>query len=127
MASTHVMTWGWFISSVLSTNCLTEEPTQQMLFQYLFDDKLGNLPTIYKITVDHAVIPIVRAPHRVPHGMQKKIHTKLKRMVSIGVIAEAGEPSDWVSMTTKKNKEELRFCINPNDLNTAIKRPCTLR
>lgn len=47
-------------------------------------------------------------------------------MVSIGVIAEVSEPSDWVStmvVTTKKNKEHLRVCINPKDLSTAIKRP----
>lgn len=45
-------------------------------------------------------------------------------MVSIGVIAEVSEPSDWVStmvVTTKKDKKELRICINPKDLNTAIK------
>lgn len=47
-------------------------------------------------------------------------------METLGVIAPVADPSDWVStmvIATKKNEEEIQICINPKDLNTAIKQP----
>lgn len=40
------------------------------------------------------------------------------------MITPVTEPSDWVSSmaATIKNKDEIRICINPKDLNAAIKR-----
>ncbi|XP_055512639.1 uncharacterized protein LOC129709725 [Leucoraja erinacea] len=88
-------------------------------------DKLGKLPVTYKI-IDPNIDPAVCAPHRVPHAVRDRIETELKNMVSVGVLAEISEPTDCVStmvVTFKKEKKELRVCINPKDLNTAIKRP----
>lgn len=108
--------------------CLVDGPTQQLLSQYkeLFNDKLGKLPIKYHIAVDLKITPVVKMPHGVPYAMHDRIHTEVKRMVSTGVIAEVIDPSDWVStmvIAIKKNKKEIRICINPRDLNTAIKRP----
>lgn len=46
-------------------------------------------------------------------------------MIHKGVIHTVSEPTDWVSsmVAHKKDKQELRPCINPKDLNTALKRP----
>jgi hypothetical protein len=45
-------------------------------------------------------------------------------MEKLGVIAPIQEPTDWVNslvIATKKNKK-IRLCIDPSDLNRAIKR-----
>lgn len=58
--------------------------------------------------------------------MCDRIQAELRHMVSMGVRAEISEPTDWVStmvVTKKKDKDKLRVCIYPRDLNTAIKRP----
>ena len=47
-------------------------------------------------------------------------------MTQKGVITTVSEPTDWVSsmvVAHKKDKQEIRLCINPKDLNTALKRP----
>ncbi|RXN16535.1 dynein heavy chain axonemal [Labeo rohita] len=48
---------------------------------------------------------------------------ELKRMEDLGVIVKQTEPTDWVnSMVTVLKPEKLRICIDPQDLNKAIKR-----
>lgn len=44
-------------------------------------------------------------------------------MECLGVINKQTEPTDWVnSMVTVTKPNEIRICIDPQDLNTAIKR-----
>lgn len=65
-------------------------------------------------------------PTRFPHAMRDHVQNELNKMVTLGVITPLTDPSDWVYtmvVTTKKNRDEIRFFINPKDLNTAIKRP----
>lgn len=64
--------------------------------------------------------------HRIPHAMRDRVQSELNRMMALGVITPVTEALEWVSsmlVATKKNKGEIRICINPKDLNTAIKRP----
>ena len=46
-------------------------------------------------------------------------------MVELGVIEKVEEPTDWVSsiVYSRKSNGKLRICLDPKDLNTAIKRP----
>ncbi|XP_055507978.1 uncharacterized protein LOC129707187 [Leucoraja erinacea] len=92
----------------------------------LFDDKLGKLPLVYKIAIDSSVTPVCRPSHRVSFAMKDKVKAMLDKMVNLGVLEAVSEPTSWVSTmvaTMKKGKNEIRVCINPKDLNTAIKRP----
>jgi hypothetical protein len=44
-------------------------------------------------------------------------------MVNLGVIAKQDEPTDWVSsMVVVRKPGKLRICLDPKDLNRAIKR-----
>ena len=46
-------------------------------------------------------------------------------MIEQGVILPVDEPTDWVNsmvVVEKKNSDQLRICIDPRDLNKAIKR-----
>lgn len=102
--------------------------SSQVLAQYkdLFSDDLGELPVTYSMTLDPNIQPVVRPAHRVPVAMQETVRAELERMQRIGVITPVAEPTDWVSSMVaahKKDKREIRLCINPKDLNTALKRP----
>lgn len=84
------------------------------------------------MTLDPNTQSVVRPAHRIPVAMQDRVKAELVRMQSMGVITPATEPTDWVSsmvVAHKKNKHEIRLCINPKDLcinpkdlNTALKR-----
>ena len=99
-----------------------------ILSQYkdLFSVELGKLPVTYSMTVDPSVQPVVRPAHRIPVAMQDRVKAELERMQRIGVITPVSQPTDWVSSMVaahKKGKDEIRLCINPQDLNKALKRP----
>lgn len=102
--------------------------TQQIKSEYsdLFADELGKLPVTYSMTLDPEVRPVVRSAHRIPVAMKDRVKAELDRMQDLGVITPVSEPTDWVSSmvaTNKKDKNEIRICINPKDLNNALKRP----
>lgn len=93
-------------------------------YQDLFTG-LGCVPGKHHIEVDPNVAPVIHAPRRVPVALKDKIKTELKRMEDKGVIVKQTEPTDWVnSMVTvvKPNKQKIRICIDPQDLNKAIRR-----
>ncbi|KAK5875661.1 hypothetical protein CesoFtcFv8_026720 [Champsocephalus esox] len=73
------------------------------------------------MTLDPDVKPVVR-----PVAMKDRVKAELDKMQELGAIIPVSEPTDWVSSmvaTSKKDKQEIRICINPRDLNTALKRP----
>ena len=95
-------------------------------YSSLFDDKVGTLPVKYKITLNAEVEPVIRPVQSVPIALKPKLKDALDRMVECKIIAPVTKPTEWVSVlvvTTKKNTDDLRICIDPGDLNRAIKRP----
>ncbi len=90
------------------------------------DKKLGKLPVTYKMKLDPNVTLVVRPPHRIPLAIKEKVKKELDSMVERGIITPVTEPTEWVSSMVaakKKNKEELRICIDPKNLNVALQRP----
>ena len=45
-------------------------------------------------------------------------------MISLGVIEKVDQPTDWVNsiVLIEKNNGDFRICLDPKDLNRAIKR-----
>ena len=86
---------------------------------------MGCLPGDYHITLDSSVTPVVHAPRRVPHAKRDKLKQELRRMENQGIIEKTpiNEPADWVNSLVFVGKPEgsLRVCIDPKDLNSAIK------
>lgn len=100
-------------------------PQLQSEYSDLFADELGKLPVIYSMTLDPDVRPAVRPAHHIPVATKDRVKAELDRMQELGVITPVSEPTDWVSSmvaTNKKDKQEIQICINPKDLNTALKR-----
>ena len=83
----------------------------------------GTLPGTYRIKVDPTVPPVIHGPRRQPKALTDKIVSKLKDMETSGHIVKVTEPTDWVSsMVTVLKKGKVRICIDPKDLNHAIRR-----
>ena len=78
----------------------------------------------YHIKTDKTYQPVVHSPRRVPATLRLKIQAELTRMEELDVIEKVVEPTDWeYSMVTiVKPNGSLRICIDPRDLNKAIKR-----
>lgn len=85
---------------------------------------LGCLPGKYKITIDSSHTPVVHAPRKIPIPIKEQVRKKLEEMVFQGIISKVEGPTDWVSSITivKKANGDLRICLDPKELNLAIKR-----
>ena len=84
---------------------------------------LGELPGEYKIITDERVKPKVHPPRRVPVAVRPKIKEKLDDLVQRNVITPVTEPTEWVSsMLAVIKPNKIRICLDPRDLNEAIKR-----
>ncbi|KAJ8031349.1 hypothetical protein HOLleu_28054 [Holothuria leucospilota] len=71
---------------------------------------------------DHT--PCVHPPRKVPHAMKERLKTELTRMEKENIIAKVDYPTDWVNSMVVKEKPNgrLRICLDPSDLNKAVKR-----
>ena len=90
----------------------------------LFDGKLGLLKENVQLRIDPTVQPVKNALRRVPHALMDNLKKELDRLEKLQVIAKISEPTDWLSslVTVKKPSGKLRVCIDPQPLNTALKR-----
>ena len=84
----------------------------------------GEFPGTHHITVDKSTQPVIHPPRRVALSVQPKLKQLLDTMVEKGVLIKRDEPLDWVSslVVVQKTNGQLRICLDPKDLNRAIKR-----
>ena len=88
-------------------------------------DGLGLFPGKHTLKVDPSVSPVIHPPRRVPHALRDSVKKELDRMESLGVISKVTEATDWVNsmvIVEKPNNKGLRICLDPKDLNRAVKR-----
>ena len=85
---------------------------------------LGCLPGEHKIHIDETVAPVVHACRKVPFALRERLTEELARMEKLNVIKKIDEPTDWVSslVIVQKTNGALRICLDPRDLNKAVKR-----
>lgn len=85
---------------------------------------LGWLPGLHKIHVDKSVTPVVHPCRKVPFALREKLKDELARMEKLGIIKKIDEPTEWVSslVGVLKKTGALRTCLDPRDLNKAIRR-----
>ncbi|UYV62831.1 hypothetical protein LAZ67_2002070 [Cordylochernes scorpioides] len=66
---------------------------------------------------------IAQAPRRVPITLRKELKEKLIDMEKKNIIAKVDYPTDWISnLVLVKSTKKLRICIDPRELNVALKR-----
>ncbi len=87
---------------------------------------VGLMPGKYSIVVDPDVKPVVHAPRRVPYALKDELKVELESMEKKGIIRKVhnNEPTDWVNsmVVVRKPAGGVRVCLDPKDLNKAIKR-----
>ena len=65
----------------------------------------------------------MHVPCQVPAALCPKIQVELDCMEKLGVISPVTTPSEWVSLlVTVVKPDKIRLCIDPKDLNEAVKR-----
>ena len=79
---------------------------------------------VHHINIKPNVQPVVHPPRRVPVTIRSKVKTELQRMERLNVIEKIDEPTEWVNSmaVVVKPNGKLRICIDPRDLNQAIRR-----
>lgn len=87
-------------------------------------DGIGLLPGECNIHVDRNATPVVHPPRRIPVALQDKVKQQLLRMEKLGVIAKVETPTEWCNnlVVTEKSNGDIRLCLDPRSLNSAIKR-----
>ena len=85
---------------------------------------IGHFPGPYHITLCDDAKPVVHASCKCPIVMQLLVQEKLDELLDQGIITPVEEPIDWVSSLTYswKANGKLRVCLDPRDVNKAIKR-----
>lgn len=84
---------------------------------------LGALPGKCQIVIDGNIPPCVHAPRRVPVALRQPIKENLDELVERKVLMPVTEPTQWVSsMLAIVKPNKVRICIDPRDLNRAIRR-----
>ena len=77
----------------------------------------------YHINEDKNVKLVVHAPQKIALSLKGKLKKELEEMVREGIIAPFEGNSDWVNSLVIREKPNgsLRICLDPKDLNKAIK------
>ena len=88
----------------------------------------GDILTEYKIHKSQLkadVEPVIYPLRKIPVALRGKLEEELNRMEALQVITKVTEPTDWVNSIAKPEKQRtgaLRVCLDPRDLNRAVKR-----
>lgn len=119
------------IDGHVSENVYTAQDTQsplltenEILHKYkdVFEG-LGNIGEA-KLTVDPEAKPVQHAPRRVAVTLHQEVKEKLAELEKKGIISKETDPTDWISSLVVVAKPgKIRLCLDPKDLNQAIKRP----
>ena len=84
----------------------------------------GATPGTYSIKIDPTAKPVVHGPRRQPAALLPKIMDKLKEMEKEGHLGKTMQliATDWEnSMVVSSQGEKIRICLDPVDLNKAVK------
>lgn len=85
---------------------------------------LGCLKEPYHIQINPEAAPVIHAPRKIPVTLTDRLKKELQRMEKMKVIAKVDKPTEWVNsmITVEKPNGSLRTCLDPKELNAAIKR-----
>ena len=63
-------------------------------------------------------------PRRIPFPLLPKVEAELRRMLSLGIIEEVTDPTNWCApmVPVEKEDKEVRVCVDLKYLNKAVKR-----
>ncbi len=85
---------------------------------------LGEFPGVHHIHVDPKIMAVVNGCRKIPLAIMDQLKSTLHELVRANVITPVQDPTDWVNslVITEKKNGALRVCLDPRELNKAIKR-----
>ena len=94
----------------------------EMKFPTVFTDGLGKLEGEHHIRLGPSMDPVQQAPQHVQIALRAKQRESLDDLVCQEVLAPVSEPTPWISsmVFVPKQNGNLRICLDPKDLNSAI-------
>ena len=105
-----------------------ETVTKETLLQKfpdVFSEEVGMMEGEHNIRIDKNVDPVQHAPRRVPVALRAKVKEALQSLEKQEIITSVTTPTPWISSVVaipKANKNKLRICLDPRDLNRAVQR-----
>ena len=112
----------WCKSSITINGKTHPLPTTKEYILHEYADVFKGVGTLpggpYHIKLKDSYKPVQHPPRSVPLGMQSAYKAELERLVR-----EAHEHTEWINSIVPVMKEDssLRLCLDPKDLNKAIK------
>lgn len=106
-----------------ATTSLTSVDDMKRQYPGCFDT-IGNFPGTFHITLEENATPTTHPPRKCPIHVKQDLQNELHKMEELGVIQKVTQPTDWLNSLaySRKKNGKLRVCLNPKDLNKAIKR-----
>ena len=84
---------------------------------------IGCLPGKLHLETDKNVTLVQHSPRKIPVALKDYINSKLYQMIKQGILNNVNQPTNWVSsFVAVKEPGKSRKCIDPKDLNKALKR-----
>ena len=85
-------------------------------------EELGCLPGKLHLEIYKNVTPVQHSLRRIPVALKDDKNSKLNQMIKQGIL-KVNESANWISsFEAAKKPEKLRICIDPKNLNKALKR-----
>ena len=83
----------------------------------------GTLPGEYSIEIDESIPGVVHPVRKLPAAIKPKAIEALREMEKNEYFTRVDEPTEWVSsMVVALKKDKVKICLDPRDLNKAVKR-----
>ncbi|GBL99711.1 Uncharacterized protein K02A2.6 [Araneus ventricosus] len=111
-------------SSNSGMNLFIDSVTEQDQYSEVFKG-LGEFPgKPYHIEIKSEIKPVINAPRRVPQYLHKELEKTLNELVQLGIVSPVNKPTEWLNslVIVEKTNGKLRICLDPRNLNKAIKR-----
>ena len=86
--------------------------------------RIGLFPGECIINFDLDANPVVYPPRKIPLALRARLKKELESMEQSDIVSKVTKPTDWINVLVEKPLTgKLRVCLDPRDLNKAIKRP----
>ena len=110
------------LHSVAETNTPLSREEILSTYKDVFEG-LGHIGNA-SFVIDDKCTPVQHAPRRVPVTICQEVKEKIADLEGKGIIKKETKPTDWISsMVVVANPNKIRICLDPKDLNKALKRP----